>query len=162
MADLFSASELINVAIREEVTGAAYYRAVAEKAGSDELKRFALEVAEMEDRHAAQFRGLLAEVGPYRPSGEQYDGQYEEYIAYLVEGRIFPLGEDAAEMAARQGSDLEAVEAAAEMEKNTLVLYQELRNFVPEAQRPLLEAIINEEQQHLLMFTRFKEGEPSR
>ena len=158
MPELFSASELINIAIREELTGASYYRAVARKAKSAQLRKFALEVADMEDAHAELFRKLLARVGDYRPTGEQYPGEYQEYIAYLVEGRIFPLGEEAEKLAARQNSDQEAVETAAEMEKNTLLLYQELLQFVPETQRSVLHEIMQEERVHLMQFSKFKAG----
>ena len=160
MASLFSASELINIAIREEVTGATYYRAIAERAKSDELKEFALETADMEDAHAEKFRRLLSEVGDHKPIAEQSDGEYQDYLAYLLEGRIFPLGEDGVALAERQESDLAAVETAAEMEKNTLLLYQELLRFVPERQHDVLEAIMDEERRHLMMFTKFKQGRP--
>jgi len=157
MAQLFSASELINIAIREEATGGTYYRAVAKRAESEDLRSFALQVADMEDAHAEKFRKLLAEVGEYQPVGEQYPGEYQEYLAYLIEGRIFPMGEQGEELAARQESDLQAVETAAEMEKNTLLLYQELLRFVPERDHALLQGIMDEERMHLMQFTKFKE-----
>jgi len=156
MPDLFSASELINIAIREEANGAAFYRALAERTNSNALKEFALRTAAMEDEHAAKFRKLLKDVGSHQPVGESYDGEYMEYVAYLVEGRIFPMGEDATKMAKAMKTDRQAVEAAAEMEKNTLLLYQELLNFVPERDRALLKGIMDEERMHLLQFTRFK------
>jgi len=156
MPELFSASELINIAIREEVTGATYYRALARKAKSEKLRKFALDVAKMEDEHAEKFRKLLSEVKNYAPVGESYSGEYEEYIAYLIEGRIFPMGEEGEKLAARQKSDQQACETAAEMEKNTLLLYQELLRFVPERDRPLLQSIMDEERLHLLQFTRCK------
>ena len=156
MANLFAASELINIAIREEGTGATFYRALAEKTKSPELKQFALKTASMEDEHAAKFRKLLGDVGDYRPVAESYTGEYQEYLSYLVEGRIFPMGEDARKMAAAMKSDKQAVEAAAEMEKNTLLLYEELAQFVPEKQRSLLKGIMDEERMHLVQFTKFK------
>ncbi|MFP4027782.1 MAG: ferritin family protein [Candidatus Brocadiia bacterium] len=157
MPELLSASELINIAIREEVTGATFYRALAEKTDSPELEDFALDIADMEDKHAQKFRDLLAEVGDYSPTGEQYEGEYQEYLEYLIGGRIFPVGEDAEQMAANQESDLDAVETAAEMEKNTLLLYQELLNFVPERNHDVLQGIMDEERQHLMQFTKYKE-----
>jgi len=144
MANLFSASELLNIAIREEVNGAAFYRALAAETGSAPLKNFAEKTAEMEDDHAEKFRNLLAEAGEYQPP-ESYEGEYEEYLSYLVEGRIFPLGEEGAALAAEQESDFEAVETAAEMEKNTLLLYQELIQFVPDSQQDILQSIMDEE-----------------
>jgi len=156
MPEPLSASKLINIAIREEVTGATYYRAIAKKAKSAELKEFALQTAKMEDEHAEKFRNMLKRVGDFRPVGESSPKEHEEYIAYLIEGRIFPMGEEGEKLAGRQKSDLEAVKTAAEMEKNTLLLYQELSRFVPEKDRPLLEGIMDEERLHLLQFTKFK------
>jgi len=157
MADLFAAGELINIAIREEVTGAAFYRALADQTDSEELESFARKVAEMEDDHAEKFRKLLEEVGDYTPVAEQYEGEYGEYLSYLIGGRIFPMGDEAKKMAAAQKTDRDAVEAAAEMEKNTLLLYQELLAFVPEKNHDVLRQIMDEERLHLLQFTRFKE-----
>ena len=158
MAALFSAAELLNIAIREEVTGATYYRALAKKAESAELRDFALKTAEMEDEHAARFRTLLETIGEYKPMGESYSGEYEEYLSYLIEGRIFPMGEEGEALAARQESDKQAVETAVEIEKNTLLLYQELVRFVPEKDRTVLQGIMDEERLHLLQFAMFKVG----
>ncbi len=155
MPDLFSAAELINIAIREEVTGATYYRALAEETESDSLREFARGVAEMEDEHADKFRDLLEEVGDYTPKGEQYEGEYGDYLEYLLDGRIFPMGEEGEDLASRQESETEAIETAKEMEKNTLLLYQEMLQFVPESQRDVLESIMDEERLHLTQFTKY-------
>lgn len=157
MPELFSAAELINIAIREEVTGATYYRALAEETDSESLEEFARGVAEMEDDHAERFRDLLEEVGAYSPKGEEYEGEYSEYLEYLLDGRIFPMGEEGEDLANRQESQSEAIETAKDMEKNTLLLYQEMLQFVPESQRDVLEEIIDEERLHLTQFTKFAE-----
>jgi len=157
MADLFSVREMMDVAIREEQTGATFYRALAESAESGELKDFALEVAEMEDEHERKFRGMLDSLGDYAPTGESYGGEYASYMAYLIEGRIFPSGEDGAEMARRQASEKEAVETAMGMERNTLLFYHEMLRFVPEGDRALLETIIAEERQHVTDWARYRE-----
>jgi len=156
MPDLFSAAELINVAIQEEQTGAAYYRALAEKTDSEELASFAREVAAMEDEHEQKFRDLLARVGDYQPQAESYEGEYSDYMAYMCEGRIFPTGKDGAELAQNQPSDEAAVNTAMEMERNTLLFYHELLPFVPENQRPLLDEIIAEERKHVTDLAKFK------
>jgi rubrerythrin len=156
MPELFSASELINVAIKEEITGATYYRALAKKTASKDLKQFALEVAAMEDEHEAKFRKLLEDVGDYEPLGESYEGEYGDYMAYMCEGRIFPVGADGAKLAQSQASDQAAVETAMAMERNTLLFYHELIQFVPEKQRPLLDSIIAEERQHVTDFAKYK------
>jgi len=157
MPDLFSARELIEVAIREEATASTFYTAAAGNADSKDLKAYLLEVAAMEVEHERQFRELLKRVGGYQPSGESYSGEYESYMGYLTEGRIFPMGRDGEEMARRQGSDKQVVETAMEMERNTLLFYHEMIRFVPVNDRPLLEDIISEERQHVTDFAKFKE-----
>ena len=149
MPDLFSAKELIEVAVREEHTGAVYYRALAEATESEELAEFARAVAKMEDDHEAKFRAMLEDVGEYEPAGESYTGEYESYMAYLLEGRIFPAGQDGVELARRQTDDKAAVETAMELERNTLLFYHEMVQFVPEQNRAMLDSIIAEERQHV-------------
>lgn len=155
MADLFSAAELIEVAIREEHTGATFYRALAEKTESAELKEFALQTAQMEVDHEAKFTALLDRLGVYKPA-ESYSGEYESYVSYLIEGRIFPMGEDAVEMATRMANDAEAVDQAMAMERNTLLFYGEMMKFVPESEHPLLEDIMDEERQHVTDFAKYR------
>lgn len=157
MDNLFTAEQMLNIAIREEVTGAEYYRTVAERAQDPEVKQYARKIAAMEDEHAEQFRRLLDQATGHTWHKAGYDGEYPEYLHYLVDGRIFPLGRDAEELARSQPSDFAAVQTAAEMEKNTLLLYQELMQFVPERDRSMLKAIVDEEREHLVMFTKFKE-----
>lgn len=158
MGSLFSARELINVAITEEQTGATYYRAIAEQTQSDKMKRFALQTAAMEDEHEQKFKDLLASVGDYETAGESREGEYEDYMAYMLEGRIFPRGQDGAELARQQASDEDAAQTAMDMERNTLLFYQEMLKFIPEAQQDLLDGIIAEERQHLIGWANFRKS----
>ena len=155
MPELFSAAELIEVAITEEQTGAAFYRALAAKTDSAELKEFALQVAQMEDDHEAAFTELLERVGGYTPA-ESYGGEYDSYMSYLLEGRIFPTGQDGVAMAERMASDEEAVDQAMGMERNTLLFYSEMLKFVPESERVLLDDIMDEERKHVTDFAKYK------
>jgi rubrerythrin len=157
MVKLFSAREVIDIAIREEQTGANFYRALADNTDSDDLREFALEVAEMEDEHEQRFRDLRDRVGDYEPTGESYSGEYESYMSYLIEGRIFPAGQDGTDLAERQADDREAVETAMELERNTLLFYHEMLQFIPENEQPLLDDIIAEERQHVTDFAEYKE-----
>jgi rubrerythrin len=156
MGSLFSARELINVAITEEQTGATYYRAIAEKTESAEMKKFALETAAMEDEHEQKFKDLLESVGDYEATGESREGEYEDYMAYMLEGRIFPRGQDGVALAEQQASDAEAAQTAMDLERNTLLFYQEMLKFVPESQQGLLDGIIAEERQHLIGWANFR------
>lgn len=156
MPELFSVREMIDVAVQEEQTGATYYRALADKTDSEQFRQFLLQVARMEDEHEQKFRHLLAELGDYS-APESYGGEHESYMSYLIEGRIFPVGEEAEALAGRQASEKEAVETAIEMERNTLLFYHEMMRFVRERDRSLLDEIIAEERQHVRDFAEYKE-----
>jgi len=156
MPDLFSVRELIDVAIREEQTGATFYRALAERTDAPELAEFAQRVAEMEDEHERRFRKMLDELGDYKPVGESYGGEHASYMAYLTQGRIFPVGDESRKLAEQQMSDEEAVETAMGLERNTLLFYLEMLQFVPEKHQALLDDIIAEERQHVTDFAKYK------
>jgi len=156
MATLFSVSDMLKVAIREEETGATYYRELADTTDSEDLAKFATNVARMEDVHAERFREMLSEVGD-RPPRQSYDGEYEAYMEYLLAGRIFPPGEDGVALARQQASEREAVETAMRLERSTLLFYHEAMSLVPEAHRDMLNDIIAEERQHLIQFAQYRD-----
>lgn len=158
MPQVFSAREMIEVAIKEEQTGATFYRALADSTDSEDLAEFAREVAAMEDTHEAKFKKLREEVGEYKTPRESYEGEYDSYMSYLLEGRIFPTGRDGEEMARRQESDEQAVNTAMELERNTLLFYHEMLKFIPEKQHALLEGIIDEERQHVRDFAEYRDA----
>jgi len=156
MAYLFSPTDLLDIAIREEVTGATYYHALAERADSQELREFAARLARVEETHRDRFKEMLAELGGKGSEGESYEGEYESYLGYLLEGRIFPAGEKGEDLAAGQRSDAEAVETALALEKETLLLYHELMEFVPARYHKTLDAIVDEEREHLVDLTTYR------
>jgi len=152
MADLFSVRELIEVAVEEERTGAAFYRALAESGRSEALRAFAAKLADIEQMHERIFRRLLDRTDR-TAAGSTPAG---DYMAYMVQGRIFPAGRDGREMARQAASDREAADAAMELERNTLLFYLEMRQFVPEGHRAALTEVIEEERQHLADWAGFK------
>lgn len=154
MTDLFSVRELLEVAILEEQTGAAFYRALAAKTADKELEAFARRVAEMEDAHEQLFSDMLercrkANFGREAPS---------DYMAYMAQGRIVPTDRDGAELAETAASDAEGVGRALQLERDTLLFYLEMKPFVPESERPLLEDVISEERQHVTDWVKFQQS----
>jgi len=152
---LFEVSELINVAVKDEETGIAFYSALADATKTPEIKKAILAIAEQEEFHRDRFKEMLAEVGDYKPH-EQYPGHYGEYLKVLLESRAFPETSAAAEKARRAGSDTEAIDIALRLEKDTLLFLQEMKGFVPDSNANLVEEIINEERGHVVDLTNLK------
>ncbi|MBC7187205.1 MAG: hypothetical protein H5U38_09245 [Calditrichaeota bacterium] len=147
MGHLFYANEIVKMNITEEQNGAAYYSALAKKAKSKKLREAAARIAEQERHHEKLFTELLERLG--EPDvAESYPGEYDAYVKALLNYKIFPDAEAAAAMA-QEKSDVDAVKLAIETERNTLLLLEELRKHVPDAQRKHVDVTIREEQQHL-------------
>lgn len=147
MGSLFYANEIVKMNITEEQNGAAYYTALAEKARSKKLREAAARIAAQERHHEKLFTELLEKLG--EPDiAETYPGEYDAYVKALLNYKIFPDAEAAAAMA-REKTDAEAVRLAIQTERNTLLLLEELRKHVPDAQRKYVDITIREEQQHL-------------
>jgi rubrerythrin len=153
MTDLFSIRELLEVAIREEQTGAAFYRRLAETTDDDDLEAFALRVAQMEDAHEELFIDLLercreADIGR-EPAGD--------YMSYMAQDRVLGSEADARRLAEDIDDPAEAADLALELERQTLLFFLEMKEFVPEEQARLLHDVIEEERQHVTDWMQFKQ-----
>jgi rubrerythrin len=153
MTELFSIRELLEVAIQEEQTGAAFYRALAQETDDDELEAFCIRVAEMEDAHENWFRDMLdrcrdADIGREAPG---------EYLTYMAQDRVLTSVDDAAQLARSFEEDAEAVNRALALEREALLFFLEVKEFVPADQVAILEEVIDEERQHVTDWMQFKQ-----
>ena len=152
MANLFYASEILEMNVTEERNGAAYYQALSESAQSPILRDTAAQMARQEKNHEKRFASMLKELE--KPNvRESYPGEYDAYIQALLDEKIFPDDEAAEAMARSAESDMEAVETALSMEQKTLLLLNELRKHVHPNETSYIDATIEEEQSHLVQLT---------
>lgn len=145
---VFSTSELLNIAVKDEETGIAFYRTLAENTKNTELKERLLAISRQEEMHANRFKEMLSDVGEYKPQ-ERYPGEYTDYLNSLLEMRAFPGPEEAMAKAKTITSDAEGLEISLKLEKDTLLFLSELRKFVPETHWEYVDAVIEEEREHL-------------
>ncbi|MDZ7373295.1 MAG: ferritin family protein [candidate division KSB1 bacterium] len=156
MANLFLASEIVAMNVTEERNGYEFYKALASSAKSSRLREAAERIAQQEKRHEERFRKWLTELEPHH-SVESYPGEYDAYVRALLRNRTFPDDAAARKMATEAQSDLQAVELALQMEKNTLLLLQELRKHCPEQDLAFVDATVREEEDHLIELTEIRE-----
>jgi rubrerythrin len=151
MANLFLASEILEVSISEEINGAAFYAAVAESAQNEILKKTAAELSEQEKNHATRFYGLQEELKKTEPSTLYTRGR-DEYLNWIVNSKIF-TDSDTAEILARSKSDEETIQFALKVEEASLTLLRELETHVDEDGRHVVQLTIEEEEQHVQLLT---------
>ena len=145
---LFNVQELISMAVKDEETGIAFYRGLAEGADSPRVKEAAEDISDQEEKHRSRFQSMLDELDEVEPV-EEYPGQYERYVNNLLETRAFPEPKDAEEDARSSESDADAIDTAMRLEKDTLLFLQEMRRFIPDTHTDYVDEVVQEERDHL-------------
>jgi len=145
MSEKAVGKEFLELAIEIERNGYRFY----ELAGRDKSKQVSnifMELAGQERVHEHTFRDMLAHVGSYIPESpcENY-----KYVKSLADTSIF-AGEQAWRLLSEKVmTDIEAVEAGIGFEKDSILLYSEVRGMVPRQDQDIMDMITNEEKKHL-------------
>jgi rubrerythrin len=140
--------DFVEIAIKDEETGEAFYKALGEMTKKESLKAKYLEFADQENRHKRELEKILGGLVEHSKR-EDYPGQYEEFMRLLLETRAFSTPEKAAEAVKSLKSDRDALEHALRMEKDTLLFYYEMRDFIPHTHQEIFDKIIAEEKNHV-------------
>ena len=144
----FRAREVVDFARQIERRGQAFYRALAAKAANPQVKELFAALAEEEKAHEDLFGRMLSGLEGYQPP-ESYPGEYQEYVQALLDAHVFARDLSPEELAGRAAGPGEALDMAIGFEKDSLVLFYELRSLVPEQERAAVDNLIREEQRHI-------------
>lgn len=149
MARLFTACEVVDVAVELERMSAQFYSRVAELTQDDERRKLFERLAECERQHEQRFRELyqvLKQCAPDTP--ESYPGEWQSYVRALVASRTV-IGKDEAEQIAGSDNAEEILKFAVQLEKDSILLYEALLSYVPENERSKVEQLLTDEREHL-------------
>jgi rubrerythrin len=152
MAEQFEITELVKIAVEDEISGVAFYSTLAGKAKDQQLRKTFAELAEQEKYHQKRFEAMLAGLGGYR-APEQYSGEYMAYLQVLTSARAFPDPQAARKAAEQCPTDGAALALATRFERDTLMLMNEMRKLVPAKDGAVVEELASEEQAHLVTLT---------
>jgi rubrerythrin len=152
MARVFDVAELVQVAVDDEKSGVAFYRALAEKARDPALKQTFKSLADQERRHQRRFEEMLKGLGAYKPP-DTYADEYLSYVHALTTDRAFPDEAAAMRKAGECADDDAGIALALRFERDTLVLMNEMRAMVRDQDRAVVDELIAEEQQHVVDLT---------
>ena len=90
----------------------------------------------------------MAEADKFKPP-ETYAGEYTAYLEALVDSAVFADDVVTSEMVTRVDSDIEALELAIGLEKDSILFYYQMKDLVPPRVEATLDRIISEEKSHL-------------
>jgi rubrerythrin len=149
MREVFEVAEMVRISIEDERTGVAFYSTLTQLARTPDMRKLFAGLAEQEKFHQKRFEDMFKAMGSYQPK-EQYPGEYMTYVRTLADTRAFPDEQTACRMAHQCTSDAQAVELASRFERDTLMLFNEIRGLLDEKDKAVIETIIREEQAHLV------------
>ena len=150
----FSADEVFEIAEAIESNGARFYREAAAIAGDDEVQDMLLELALMEDVHEVNFKEMRQALSDLETFSKEVDPDhklnlYLRAMAELngTEGKIHTTQTLTGDESVR-----EILEIALDAEKNSIVFYLNLKEYVPYSRgKEQIDKIINEELSHVTL-----------
>lgn len=155
MVEGVSGRELLGVAIGVERRGIAFYDVMARSSDNPVAGRVFEHLAEMERQHLQLFQGMLSQADKLEVSDTSPDNR--DYLEALLASSVFTDDLATSEMATRVSSDLEAVELAIVAEKDSILLYCQLRDVMAAAVRDIFDRVMLEEKKHLGQLTQIKQ-----
>ena len=157
MARLFRGSEIVGLGVEIEKNGAVFYNALASTAKNEKAQDAFQFLEGEEKKHIQSFQNLLDALEEYTPA-ESYPGEYQAYVKALGDDYVFAKSGAGAEQAALAKTDKEALAAALRFEKDSILLYLEMKNFVSERDGKVVEELLRQEREHVRQLTEVKQS----
>ncbi|MCK4255463.1 ferritin family protein [candidate division WOR-3 bacterium] len=150
----FKASEIFQFAIRIEENGERFYRNMAQKIKNTNMEKVFTFLANEEVKHKKTFENMVSKIEKYEPP-ESYPGEYFTYLRAYADNIIFSQRKLEEEMSKINGV-ISAVDFAIQRELDSILYFLEMKNFIPESQRNLIDGIIEEERRHFVKLSELK------
>lgn len=142
MPELKNAHDLLRFAIAIEENGRQVYEHFEEEAKDEGLRKAWGFLKAQEVLHAGRFERLLEGLkGPPSLS--------DPYLNVVASNTVFTDSRLARKMLEGMDSDIEALDFAVVIEKESILTYLLMRDPLPPDARPVLDAVIEEEKKHL-------------
>ena len=148
------AADAVEMAMGIETSGEAFYRAVAKKAQTLEVRVLFEDLADQEVRHYAAFKKLGKELGDALLMGQEEWEQYQEYLQATVQSALFEGPEKALAAAETVTDEKEAVRMAMGFEKETILFFYNVRDVATGGKQQVIDRIIAEEKSHVRRLAR--------
>ena len=157
MDKFFSGCEVVEMGIQIEENGRDFYTELAAKSDDPKAKAVFSFLAAQEEDHIAVFNQVFKSACDYKPEGA-YTEEYFAYMNALASQYVFTKEGKGKEIAGRVKSCEEGLELGIKFEKDSILFYQEMKNYVTEKDWKLIDGLIAQEKEHLRKLYDFKGG----
>lgn len=155
MGNLFAGSEVVEIGVQIEINGKDFYNTLAGKTKNEKAREIFNFLAGEEEKHIATFERIRDSVERYKPP-EAYPGEYFSYMNALASEHVFTQKNKGVEAANRTKGDKDAIELGIKFEKDSIIFYEGMKKVVPEKDLLLIDALIDQEKNHLMRLNAIK------
>ncbi len=158
MAYDYNASEIFDVAIQIEENGAAFYRKAAQLQPDSKNKEFLTMLGSMEDRHKVVFIEMKEKITEIESGQTVFDPDNEssQYLRAMADSHGGEGSPAVAETLTGKETIAEILTIARDLEKESILFYVGLRDFVPPKYgQDKIDDIIREERKHVILLDTF-------
>ena len=156
MGNIFSASEIVELAIEIEKNGRDFYHALFKKSRFPKAQEIFQYLALEEGKHISTFKDILDAVQKHLPVS--YPSEYLNYMSALSDGYIFTQKNTGETIALKVQSDLQGLEIGISFEKDSIAFYEGMKKAVPTNEHKIINEIIAQEKLHLRQLLDLKKG----
>jgi rubrerythrin len=152
MSKLFYLSEIVKFAIEKEQESFDLYQKLANQINDENVKVLFQKLAQQEIHHKSFYSNMLESVKPEQSPGVKEDGEYHSYMESLIAGsRIIPT------LSATDFNNPNKVfDYAIAREKDSVLFYSGMKNFVAPSAHASIDHIIQEEEKHVAVLLAVK------
>jgi rubrerythrin len=151
MATLLYVNEVINFAIEREQESYDLYKKLAEKVEKPRLKAIFQTLMGEEKKHKEFYSSFLSTLEEKQSPGVSEGEEYDTYMRTLIDSR-----RTVKEPPVNLENIQEILDFAIGREKDAVLFYVGLENYVPEEDRQTVKNIIKEEGTHIVKLTHLK------
>jgi len=131
----FNAFEIFEIAEQIERNGVKFYRTAAKAVSDQDLRQTLLELADMEAEHEETFASMRKQLSEADKDWQlrvfDPENELSLYLQAMANGHVFDLKKDPSEQLRNAETIEDILKLAINAEKDSIVFYLGLRDFVP-------------------------------
>ncbi len=147
MANLFCASEVIEISVAARKKGKQFFQAIARRTKSKGIKETFMWLAEEEERQINVLNKILTTIDKCQPF-EVHPDEYSMYVQALLKRHTFN-NINKKELLKGIRTNADAIDTAIEYEKDALLILYEMKRFVRQMETKVIRKLIEATQKNI-------------
>ncbi len=144
---LFSAREIAEAAVEKEKKRRGFYATVFELSTDPDMKALFKFLKEEEDKHVAAFTRIRDDL-PVEAKAVEYSEEMEAYLDSVIDDRLY-AEIDSKDFVRKALNAKDVFRLAIGFEKDAILYFREFVPYLSEADRKVVEGLIEEEKGHI-------------